>query len=319
MNVLFKTIFGSRLYGTKTDNSDLDYKAVYAPALEDLVLGKVDVDSSIRESNKVDANTKSDSSVYEVEYYTLHKFLKHVVEGQTIAIDMLYAPPQFWVGSVHSFWVAGVVTKREKFLSKNLGRFVQYAVRQAAKYGIKGSRLNTASKFLRYLESVDKNTRLVDIASELELLTDEHSEVQRVDDNPSKSMLVVCGKKFPLTVRVCRVLEPLGRFVDKYGKRAELAAEDEGVDKKACSHAFRAAFEVRELVMTRNLVFPLRDRQFLVDVKTGKLAYKEFAPMLEDLIDEVSNLVRESDLPETPQVSVDDIVREYYSLHDNRV
>jgi len=57
----------------------------------------------------------------------------------------------------------------------------------------------------------------------------------------------------------------------------------------------------------------------LVDVKTGKLAYKEFAPMLEDLIDEVSNLVRESDLPETPQVSVDDIVREYYSLHDNRV
>jgi len=41
--------------------------------------------------------------------------------------------------------------------------------------------------------------------------------------------------------------------------------------------------------------------------------------MLEDLIDEVSNLVRESDLPETPQVSVDDIVREYYSLHDNRV
>lgn len=42
-NILFETIFGSKLYDTQTADSDTDYKAVYAPSLEDLTLGKVDV------------------------------------------------------------------------------------------------------------------------------------------------------------------------------------------------------------------------------------------------------------------------------------
>ena len=314
VDILFKTIFGAHLYGTDTPNSDKDYKAVYAPSIEDLILNRVKLDSSIHESNKTDNHAKSDSSVYEIEYYTLHKFLKQATDGQLVAIEMLYSPPQFWIGQVSDFFIREIICKREKFLSKNLNKFVQYAVKQAAKYGIKGSRLYTVTKFLKFFESIDKKTRLGNVVDNIKSLLDDYSELQYVDNDLAKSMLIICEKKFSLTTRVEYIIEALRRFVDKYGHRAKLAVIDEGVDKKACSHAFRAAFEVKELVLTRNLVFPLKEREFLRDIKIGKYTYTEFVPMLEKLIDEVSYLVENSDLPETPQVDIDEIIKKYYAM-----
>lgn len=319
MTLLFKTVFGSHLYGTETPDSDLDYKAVYAPTLEELVLGKVKLFSSTNVTNKEDQHLKSDSTIYEVEYYTLHKFLKHAAEGQIVAIDMLYAPPEFWSGRAHKFWVTDVISSRDKFLSKNLNKFVQYAVKQAAKYGIKGSRLNLVNKYLKFFESIDGDTRLVDVIDDIAQLVGDISIASSVGDDPAKSVLVICGKQFTLTTRVKYVIDPLRKFISEYGKRVELAACDEGVDKKACSHAFRAAFEVRELVQTRNLVFPLREREFLRDIKTGKLTYNEFAPMLEDLVDEVRDLVDKSDLPDTPLIDINEVIKKYYKLYDDRV
>jgi hypothetical protein len=314
VDILFKTIFGAHLYGTDTPNSDKDYKAVYAPSMEDLILNRVKLDSSIHESNKTDNHAKSDSSVYEIEYYTLHKFLKQATDGQLVAIEMLYSPPQFWIGQISDFFIREIICKREKFLSKNLIKFVQYAVKQAAKYGIKGSRLHTATKFLKFFENIDEKIRLNDIIIDIEPLLDDHSEIYYIDNNPAESMLIICGKKFSFSTKVRYIRNALRKFVDKYGARAKLAVIDKGIDKKACSHAFRAAFEVKELVLTRNLVFPLKEREFLRDIKTGKYTYSEFAPMLEDLIDEVSHLVIKSDLPDTPQVDIDEIIKKYYAM-----
>lgn len=67
-NILFETIFGSKLYGTQTADSDTDYKAVYAPSLEDLTLGKVDVYSSIHVGNKDDQHAKSNNIDSENNY-----------------------------------------------------------------------------------------------------------------------------------------------------------------------------------------------------------------------------------------------------------
>jgi predicted nucleotidyltransferase len=35
MNLIVKTIFGSRLYGTNNEESDLDYKGIYLPTKEE--------------------------------------------------------------------------------------------------------------------------------------------------------------------------------------------------------------------------------------------------------------------------------------------
>lgn len=312
MNLLFKVIFGSRLYGTETADSDLDYKAVYAPSVNDMILGKVNLFSSTHVSNKKNQYVKSDSNVVETEYFTLQKFLKHLSEGQTIAVDMLYAPLKFWVGTPDNFWFNEILTNKQKFLSKNLNTFVKYAVKQAAKYGIKGSRLNTVNRLSAFLKSVDEDTRLKEHLDVLKTFLDDHCALFLVPDDDNKSMLCVCGKKFLLNTKVKYVIDPLDKFTLEYGSRARQAALDEGVDKKAISHAFRAAFEVKELVETRHLVFPLKDREFLKDVKTGVLTYNQVAPMLEDLVDEVKYMVDMSDLPDKPLIDADELVLKYY-------
>ena len=40
VNELLRTVYGSHLYGTSTPSSDFDYKVVYLPPLEDVLLGK---------------------------------------------------------------------------------------------------------------------------------------------------------------------------------------------------------------------------------------------------------------------------------------
>lgn len=315
MNLLFKTIFGSNLYGTATGDSDLDYKGVYAPSITDMILGKVNLFSSICVSNKENQYIKSDSNVVETEYFTLQKFLKHLFEGQTIAVDMLYASSEFWVETPDHFWLKEIVFNREKFLSKNLNTFVKYVVKQAAKYGIKGSRLDAVDRLLEFFKSVDEDSRLKDHLSVLKSFLNDHCTLFLVPNDDNKSVLCVCGKKFLLNTRVKFVIPPLEKFTQKYGHRARQAALDEGVDKKAISHAFRSAFEIKELIETRNLIFPLKDREFLRDVKIGKLTYKEVAPILEDLVDEVKCLVDTSDLPDKPQVNVDELILKYYEYY----
>jgi len=71
MEVLFKTIFGSQLYGTNTPNSDVDYKGVFLPNLKDVLVGKAKLDSSVNTSNKEDLSAKSGAGVVETEMYPL--------------------------------------------------------------------------------------------------------------------------------------------------------------------------------------------------------------------------------------------------------
>ena len=41
MNLIVKMKFGSHLYGTDTENSDVDYKGVFLPSKEDILLGRI--------------------------------------------------------------------------------------------------------------------------------------------------------------------------------------------------------------------------------------------------------------------------------------
>lgn len=51
-----------------------------------------------------------------------------------------------------------------------------------------------------------------------------------------------------------------------------------------------------------------------MDVKIHKYPYLEIAPMLEDLVDEVAELVKKSDLPDKPTVNHEDLVLKFYNL-----
>ena len=110
----------------------------------------------------------------------------------------------------------------------------------------------------------------------------------------------VCGKSFQESATIGYVIPIVEKFYNDYGRRAKLAAENKNIDWKAVSHALRAAYQTKEILTENTINFPLRNADFLVIVKQGKLDYlSEGGPVLETLMEEVESLALTSNLPET--------------------
>lgn len=285
-----KTVYGSHLYGTSTEKSDRDYKGIFLPTKEQILLGRIP--KSINTTpNK--GKTKNTSMDVDIEIYSLHYFIELACQGQTVALDMLHAPKEMLLVST-SLWEE-IVKEKDRFYTKNLKAFMGYARRQAAKYSIKGSRLNSVEEVIKFLKSMPEEKKLQD--AWYKLPQGEHIHFVNDEKNNILQYQVV-GKKFPRTVRAGYMLKILENFYEEYGARAQKAARNEGIDWKAISHAFRAAFEVEQILLNQDIKFPLPEAGFLLAVKKGELDYTtEVLPKLEMLMDKIEKLSTKSSLP----------------------
>ncbi len=290
MNLIVKMKFGSHLYGTATANSDTDYKGVFIPTKRQLLLGRIPkcVSSSTGSQNR-----KNSSDDVDWEVYSLHYFLELACAGQTVALDMLHAPDEMLLITTDTWKF--IVTQRSRFYTKNLSTFINYARRQASKYGIKGSRLHSVEDVLSVLQTADPESRMREIWDRLPRL--EHAVELGRDPNGMRQYQV-CGKAFQESATVGYVMPILQRFLEEYGARARLAAENKSIDWKAVSHALRAAVQVRAILTHGTITYPLPEATFLREVKEGHLDYLTVvAPALESLMTEVELLVSQSQLP----------------------
>ena len=286
--------FGSHLYGTHTETSDQDFKGVFMPRVSDILLGRIP--KSITVSTKKGNETKNTAADVEVEWYSLHYFIKLACEGQTTAIDMLHARADMW-HTASDEWLT-LHQRRHSFYTKNLRAFVGYARRQAAKYGVKGSRLASARTMLAVMEqavNVDETMTVGQIRDFAVLAGLQH--VHKTDEH-----LEVCGRKLQWNARIALYIDGMRRFVRNYGERAQQAEANEGIDWKAMSHALRAAFEVRAMLRDGDFRFPLPETAIIKRIKAGQLPYVDVAARLESVMDECEQLAAASELPEQANV-----------------
>jgi len=299
LNLIVKMKFGSHLYGTDSENSDLDYKGIFLPTERQVLLNQIPKVYNYSTKDKSGKNTKDD---VDTEIFSLHYFIQLACEGQTVAMDMLHAPKEMIEHS--SFIWEAIQRNRDKFYTKNLAAFIGYARRQAARYGIRGSRLNTVREILDILDSKEPEIKLQEFWDELPEI--EHTHKREKDKN-GIDIYEVCGKKFQKTTPSKYVYQALRQFEEEYGQRAIQAAKNEGIDWKAVSHAVRAALQIKELLTDNTITFPLKEAELVKKIKYGKLDYlTEVAPYLEKLMDEVEELKKKSNLPEQPD-------REYWN------
>ena len=290
-----KMVFGSQLYGTSTPASDTDYKGIYLPSMREMMLGRVK--NSFTMNTKKNSNEKNTSDDVDMEFYSLQYFFELAKKGETVALDMLHAP--LWACTQVTPEWSYLVEKRKLFYTKNLSSLVGYARRQAAKYGVKGSRLAEVKAVLSMMNQLlEVNPQTIRVRDAVGVLP--KSENCGMDGDHYN----VCGRKLTMGAYLKHYVPMLEKFVQEYGERAKAAESNEGVDWKAISHAFRAAYQVRALLTEGDFSYPLRETAFLLEVKTGKLHFKnEVAPELDALMSEVEALSAASTLPE----KVDDI------------
>ena len=289
MQVIVKMLFGSHLYGSSTSESDTDYKGVFLPCKEDILLGRIPKSRHHSTGDNFSHNTRHD---IDIEFYSLHYFIKLACQGQTVAMDMLHAPEAMILEN-SLIWQT-IVKNKERFYSKNLKAFIRYARSQASKYGVKGSRLNAVNHVLALLKPYDGDLKMRVIWEHLPRI--EHCYDVPPDPNGMRQYQV-CGKSFQESAAIGYVVPILEKFASEYGHRANLAAKNKNVDWKAISHALRAAYQIKEILSRNTLTFPLAQAPFLKAVKQGCADYRtEVGPVLETLMDEIEELCAQSRL-----------------------
>lgn len=318
MNKIIEIKFGSHLYGTNTEFSDLDLKGIYLPTARQIVLGqgKHSISTS-RPKQEFEKNTKDD---VDQELFSLKEFLKLLCEGQTVSLDILFSPKSFHMFKGEKYYLFEEIYKnKDKLLSKGILSFIGYARKQSAKYGIKGSRVRAVKDTIDFLNTLNEKLLLKEIRSELDssnLFKDEFINYVMLPD-PNNVMVTyfeVCNRKFQMTNSVKYTLAILNKIYNEYGQRAKLAQVNDGIDWKALSHAVRVNYEGQELLKTGKITFPCPEWKLLLDIKTGKMLYKEVETIIENGLNELEAAQKSSTLPEKPDlVWMENFVYDVYS------
>lgn len=348
-DIILLTYFGSRLFGTSTENSDTDIKGIFIPTPYQILMNKIpeqynfstkkglvcredateqakqllgwtcakaNIPIYVYDKSGADTfgvkNTKDD---IDIELLSIHKFMKLLCEGDTMAIDMLHTTlPNILQ---HNMFWNKIYFNRHMFYTNRLEKFVDYCRDQAAKYGIKGSRVNALKEFIDFISNYESHKSLREI--KLRDIWDDIEEneflAKTMDEEQKLRMIYICGKKFHETVRLSHILPIVKDYYNTYGARAIKAANNEGIDWKAVSHAIRAAYEIKSILTKGDVTFPLEEADIIRSVKLGQMDFiTEAEPLLTKLAGELEKLSLESKLPSMPDYDLaEEIVLECMS------
>ncbi len=321
MITLVKLVAGSRLYGTSLPESDTDYRGIYLPSREDCLLNRV-------------KDTITDTVEEDTQYFSLQYFLKLASQGQSMAIEMLASPEgvsayQLDHGPGVTIPWARLRANRRRFFTRNMHSFLGYAKSMSSKYSSRIDRLNETEAILTLFRKhstgggwdrpyrFNDDKRLAAIWDELPESTNAAKTINERNTNADKRSYVVCGRELQATVTIGHAYQVIQGVADSYGERVRKAQNGQ-LDWKALGHAFRVAYQAKEIVETGDLIFPLAQADYLRDMRLGRFDFiKEgLDAKLDDLINEVQAKMDASSLPEkVDQAFVDQLILDTYTQH----
>jgi len=291
-NKILEFTIGSHLYGTAIPTSDKDYSGVFMPD-ENMVFGfeRADnVDLSLKSKRE---DGKNDTDAVDITLYEIRKFIKLALENNPNILEQMFINHE---NIIFSNWYGNELLKHAHlFPYKRLEeKFLAYAFSQKHKMVIRTDNyhaLENASEWLEdYVKTVEDGKRL------LVEITDKKLPFMSVKGDT----VLVGDLNFQKHFMLRRVKKMITDRLSKATNRKELLTKH-GYDTKFASHLIRLMLEGRELLITGNLVFPLKERQLIIDVKLGKYKMTEVLKMAEEFEKSVKDAVTISSLPSKPR------------------
>ena len=317
MQIIVLITYGSHLYGTATEQSDLDIKGVYLPSARDILLQQVQpVVSQKRTKAFGEKNTAHD---IDYELYSPAKFLSLLSQGQMVALDMLYAPESA-LRQTSPEWKS-IQSLAPQILTKQAASFLSYCKMQANKYGMKGARIEAAQRLLGILLEAEgkygSSAKLSQIAPTLKEFA-LHNEAFKlgVQDTLTGGQIEyfdIGGKRALFTGSLKTARAVVQNLLEEYGQRARAAALNEGIDWKALSHAVRIGHQALEFLKYQHITFPRPEAEHLLAIKQGKIPFDQVAQEIEELLTQIEDAKKNSLLLETyDQKIIDDFIEHLY-------
>lgn len=310
MKTIIEIKYGSHLYGTSTEKSDLDIKGIYIPSAKNILLQKVKPVESKTKQKKIGEKNKPEDIDYEL--YSPQKFLQSLAQGQSFALEMLFAPDSSFLSTPDPAW-SEIKKIAPKLFTKKSASFVHYCKHQAYKYCLKGSRLSIAKKVLKVLNDAQEKhkttAKLFYIYKDLEILANENENLFLTD-----VYFEICGKKALLNASIKSAFLITQKIISQYGDRAKESEKNKGADWKALSHAVRIGHQAIEFLTTHTITLPRPEAAHLLEIKNGKIEFKKVTEEIEELLIKVEEAAKKSRLPENyDQNIIDDFIIKLYS------
>jgi hypothetical protein len=294
MNKLCTVLSGSHLYGLNTELSDRDYRGVFLPTLKECVLQQVPKAITYSTSDKNLKNTKDDE---DVQFFSLHHFIKLLNKGEIVCFDLLHARGDCLL-STSKEWEY-LYDNRQKFYSKRLNGFLGFILSQTRKYSNRGVRYNSVSEVIKFLEEIPRENRLETVWNKLPQNKFSNYSL----DSLGNSVYSVCERMVHPSVTVEHALKVFTGYKAMYGNRSVLASKRDGYDLKAISHAFRCLDELDQLISERDIIFPLKNRERILNIKLGKeIACDELFEEMDERVKILKEKLDKSDLPDSIDV-----------------
>ena len=309
--LIYLSQYGSHLYGLNTENSDLDFRGVYIPTLDDIILKRdkdeINTGLEVWDFNHKEINEGLEKGIIvdfkikpikvDVKIFSLQKFIQLCSKADTNALDLLFSID---TPADHTWQYKGLVKNVPeemkyplRYIHENKNKLINtdrlespitYAFKQATKYGLKGERLKVLELVEQKAEYLKKNKILAELKTvvvedlidhtdlmELEI-PNNHLRIDVLDNKGKKEKyLFVCGVQHQFNLELDKFIKRIEEKINKeYTSQRTIDAAD-GNDWKALSHAIRVLLEIKELLDTGNIQFPLKDKEFLLDIKLGKV------------------------------------------------
>lgn len=326
--------YGSHLYGLNTENSDLDFRGVYVPTLDDIILKKdkdeINTELVFEETKFISARNITDSYGFvhclkesketkeikvDVKIFSLQKFIKLCSKADTNALDLLFSYnskfekylPEIYIENETKYKLIEYIYEYANLLidTSRLESPITYAYKQAEKYSLKGTRLNS----LRYVLEEAKKLSLRPVAKPLDYhtvgeLTTDFLKLDgnnlRIDelDNKGKieKYLFVCGVQHQFNLDLDVFIERIEEKINKEYTSQRTKDAIDGNDWKALSHALRILSQIKELYETGDIKFPLKNKEFILKVKLGQVSREEVNKIFDSDMSNILDMVKEDKL-----------------------
>jgi predicted nucleotidyltransferase len=298
--IIYLTEFGSKLYGTNTENSDLDIKGIFIPCVQQVLLKK-DKNRFSFDSNKTNnSNTKDDM---DFELISIYKFFDLLIKGETTALDILFSMFSNKKLYCLNSYINHIKDNYNIFLSTNMHSFKGYAISQTMKYHQTGNRLKEISSFMSEVSNFDDNLSVSYYYDKITQIIKHNKYTFISQESPNgdnKKYIRVFGKYFIVNMKVSELKDKLDSILSRYGNRTKNILS--GSDFKAVSHSYRVLCELEELLVEGKITFPLKEASLIKEIKRGKFDTINIVNILENKLNKCIELEKDTILPKNPDI-----------------
>jgi predicted nucleotidyltransferase len=255
--IIFECVFGSQVYGTSTEDSDVDYRGVCIPPWE------------IRNSLLTNFEQQDgwEGKFEDRTIYNLKKFLVLCKDANPAIIEYLFVPERFWK-TCHSPWIA-ILENKNLFLSKKAKyTFSGYAHAQLQKIMTHRNWLLHPPKQepIRENFGLPKNPRLT------------NEQISAIVSIPADTIVPEYREEAEKEKGYRQSREHWDKYmnwkVNRNPKRAALE-EQFGYDTKHALHLVRLMREGEELLLKGTITFPRPEQEELGAILRGVYSYEQ--------------------------------------------